>query len=156
MKITSQRFAFALIEVVIALGIAAYALMGIIGLLSMACSEGRSSMDDTVLVMIVNRAVSDLRQKSFTDLVKSTPANQSISVPGSPFYYDADGMQIVNTGSGITSKAIYCCNETMQTDADTVTSGSAYLLHVKLQVSWPVGAATPANTKTVYVDIAGH
>ena len=87
----SKTSAFALVEVVIALGIATYILIGIIGLISVGCYTGRASIDDTVLVSMTNRAVSDLRRQDFATLVGAATSETSIPVPGSPVYFDAEG-----------------------------------------------------------------
>lgn len=155
----SKTSAFALVEIVMALGIAAYILIGIIGLLSVACDTGKASMEDTLLVSMVNRTVRDLRRQNFTTLVGTATAGTAIPLPGSPIYFDAEGQLIENsTGSGIPANAIYQCTGTMLPDGDTVStvngSDTSHLLHVLLQFAWPAAAATPPNTRIVYVDIA--
>ena len=155
----AKTSAFALVEVVLALGIASYILIGIIGLISVGGYAGRASIDDTVLVSMTNRAVSDLRRQDFATLVGTATSGTSTPVPGSPVYFDAEGQWIENpTGSGIPSNAIYQCTETMQPDADTLNTvnGSYNLLHVRLQFAWPAHAANPPNTRSVYVVISGH
>ena len=161
MKRSPQRSAFSLVEIVLALGITAFALSGVVGLFSVAATTGKASMDDTVLVAMANRAISDLRRQDFATLLSTssvTPPATPAPVAMAPVFFDVSGQWLGTATTGIPAGATYRCTQTVQADAGTASAvnSSVRLLHVTLQFTWPAQAATPPNTKTIYANIAGH
>lgn len=77
---THPTAAFSLVEVTLALGVAAFALVAIFGLLPVGLNTNQASIDQTAATNIATRIASDLRAKS-----KTIPSgNNSVSV--TPFY----------------------------------------------------------------------
>lgn len=77
--------AFSLVEVTIALGILAFAIIPMIGLVSVGMKTLRSSMDVTVQIDVVRKTVGEATRIPFTDLT-ATFDNQL-------FYFDDEGIQ---------------------------------------------------------------
>ena len=133
---TSSRStsAFALIEVVLALGVAAIALTAVIGLLSVAFGSSKASLDDTLISTMAENIISDLRRQYFVDNTLIPPANISkvhpagdpalltsgilpgtddvsqgstpVAVKPTAIFFDVSGMRLQNTDqSDITDKA---------------------------------------------------
>ena len=73
----SRRFAFSLIEVVLALGIVSFALVAILGLLSVGLDSSRESIDDTAVTLLGQ----DAYNRVCTDIAKRYNQSSSSSWP---------------------------------------------------------------------------
>ncbi len=80
--------AFSLIEVTIALGIFAFAMIPIIGLVSLGMKTLRNSMDATVQIDLVRKTVGEATRMPFANL--STAFDKKL------FYFDNEGVQQVS------------------------------------------------------------
>jgi uncharacterized protein (TIGR02598 family) len=80
---------FSLVEVVMALGIMSFALMGIVGLLPAGLSQFRQAVDVTMKAQISQELTSSVQRTDFADLNEFGSA-------GSPkiSYYDAEGAEL--------------------------------------------------------------
>lgn len=77
-----QPRAFTLVEVTVALGVIAFGLITLIGLLPAGLRTLGDSMDQTAHAMIVQRISNDLRQAAFQNNLPSS------------LYFDADGQPV--------------------------------------------------------------
>lgn len=68
-----KKIAFALVEVVLALGIGCFAFTAMIGLLSATLSFSKASLDDTLVSAMANSIVSDLQALCFADNSPKNP-----------------------------------------------------------------------------------
>jgi len=78
-----KQSAFSLVEVVLAVGVVAFAFVGILGLLPAGMTQFRAAMDDTVCTQIAHRVIADARQMDFDLLIDKT----SIPDAGGPDDY---------------------------------------------------------------------
>jgi hypothetical protein len=146
-KSSRKIFAFALVEIVLALGVAAFALVAVMGLLSVGMGSSKNSTDDTVLVTMANGMIGDLRREYFVDntLVNGVPTHAAgsqtiltsgvlpgtndipqgttpaVVTPSPTIFFDVSGMRLQNTDL---------------TDMDRTTAltrGAVYQCAVKLQ-----------------------
>ena len=141
-------------EIVIAIGVAAFTLTALLGLLSAGMKSSKDSIDDTAVANMANYVLSDLRARSFTNFVD--PAT-SIS-PTQDIFFDAGGKCLLSgTGasatpmdktSALNAGALYLCQRSIAASS-TNTDGSVNPYKVTLSFSWPVQATTPA-TKRFY------
>jgi uncharacterized protein (TIGR02598 family) len=123
--------AFSLVEVTLALGIAAFCLIAVFGLMPVGVQANRNATSQTAATNIIAAVVSDLR---------ATPKNSTTSSQFSiafgtnppPMYFDGTGQFATTLGSN----SRYQLNITW--------TGSAGLRYADLKVTWPA-AATPAN-----------
>jgi uncharacterized protein (TIGR02598 family) len=123
--------AFSLVEVTLALGIAAFCLIAVFGLMPVGVQANRNATSQTAATNIIAAVVSDLR---------ATPKNSTTSSQFSiafgtnppPMYFDGTGQFATTLGSN----SRYQLNITW--------TGSAGLRYADLKVTWPA-AAIPAN-----------
>lgn len=150
---------FSLVEVAISLGIVAFALTAIVGLLLATLQTSKSSMDDMLLSEMTSDLVNTLRKQDFTN-ISSNPPN---------IFYDISGRRIngvdantgiitaVDTTTAISSNAVYVCAPIISSDTSTMgVSNSVNLLRITLDFQWPAGAASSINKKTIHAEIARY
>jgi uncharacterized protein (TIGR02598 family) len=147
---------FSLVEVAISLGIVAFALTGIVGLLSATLKTSKSSMDDLLVSEMTSDIVNTLRKQDFAN-ISSNPTS---------VFFDVSGKRIngVDTNTGVISNvateaavaqgAVYVCNPTVQADPDTIGNSRTNLWRVSLKFQWP--ATSTNNPKTIHADIARY
>ncbi len=120
-------------EVVIALGVISFAIIGILSILTTALHEGREASDDTMLVAMVNRMITELRATPFSELSNGNNGYYKV------YYFDSDGLPVSSKDT-----ALYGCTVVLAApDAETKkVTGDNYKL-VQLQFASPVQAANP-------------
>lgn len=99
---------FSLVEVVLAIGVVAFAFVGIFGLLPSGMTNFRKAMDISVGATIFQKVVDDARQTDFTTLT-TPPPNSGGSATGDSFstgmrYFDEGGDEII-PGGGLYSQS---------------------------------------------------
>lgn len=122
---------FSLIEVVLAVGVAAFALVTIMGLLPVGLSTFRSSMNTAVGSQIAQRVFGDLQVADFNGL---TSTNR---------YFDEQGNDL-----GIASNApncIYWVQVTVSTNSSYTGTTSTNLRTVQVMI-----ANNPSHTTTIF------
>ena len=149
---------FSLVEVAISLGIVAFALTGIVGLLSATLKTTKSSMDDLLVSAMTSDLVNTLRKQDFTN-IPLNPTN---------VYFDISGKRIngVDTTTGILSNvatetavaqgAVYVCVPTVTSDTTMEANGAANLWRINLKFLWPAGSTVTNVQKTIHADIARY
>jgi uncharacterized protein (TIGR02598 family) len=128
-----QRFpaGFSLVEVTLALGIAAFCLIAIFGLMPVGVQSSRNAASQTAASNIIAAVVADLRA---TPKNANTSSQFNIAFTANPpaMYFDETGQFATLLGAN----SRYQLNITW--------NGSAALRYADLKVSWPAGA-TPTN-----------
>lgn len=145
--------AFSLIEVVIALGIIAFAITAINGLLSVALKSSRASTDETVVASFSGDIMSDLRRRQFTNAMSSL-------LVGSNVFFDGSGKKLNDVGVAISPEtalsqgAVYQCAINAVPDTKmTASTGAENLSLVTLKFTWPVGPAAPPNERIIHASL---
>lgn len=162
MKIRSNPFGkrggFSLAEVAISLGIVAFALTAIVGLLSATVKTSKSSMNDMLVSEMASDLVNTLRKQSFLTISSNPPS----------VFFDVSGKRIngVDATTGVISSmtdamavsqgAVYVCAPTVVSDTSLEADGVPNLWRIRLAFQWPAGAAGSANQKTIHADIARY
>ncbi|XHR31064.1 MAG: hypothetical protein ACFUZC_10985 [Chthoniobacteraceae bacterium] len=145
--------AFSLVEVTVSLGIIAFVLTGITGLLSGSFSTARDSADDNALTLVTRDVVEDQRGRSMDDLSTATATTRYFLEDGSP-------CNATNDASALTQHALYRCVISCVSDDNTKSAdGTINLVALNLRVSWPMiaaGSASERNTRNIYVKIARY
>lgn len=142
---SSWASAFSLVEVVLALGVISFAIVGIMGLFPVAMRTGQESQRETRATHIARKIYSDLKAGPATNtFLCTTPGNfQTINLanPSSPYeiYFNNQG-EPVGTSPGPDSEFVV----NVIIDPDTPTDG---LARVQVDVMVPAAAA-PANRTT--------
>jgi uncharacterized protein (TIGR02598 family) len=125
---------FSLIEVTIALGVFAFAMIPIIGLVSSGMKSLRGSMDDGVRGEIVRKVVAEAGRVPYTNL--STAFNNRL------FYFDDEGVQQASSNA----QTIFVASNSIAHPPSLVTTDTniAQLLRVTVR------HFADTNNKTVY------
>lgn len=160
---------FSLIEVVLALGVAAVALVALIGLLGVAVNTSSSAGHDTLLVAMSNGVLNDLRGAEFDALWKDTPRTQkSPTAPpvgaawaDSTYYFSNEGALVAATKKADFATTYQCVVKKTPDPTSQLTPTSPFnLVKLQLTFTWPVSAhADPAkrpNRQTIYASIARY
>jgi len=129
----SQRrsSAFSLVEVTLALGIAAFCLIAVFGLMPVSVQTNRNATSQTAGTNIVAAVVADLRATP-RGINTSSQYQITFGTNPSPIYFDGTGQFATTVGAN----SRYQLNITW--------SGSAGLRYADIKVTWPA-AAIPAN-----------
>jgi uncharacterized protein (TIGR02598 family) len=101
--------AFSLIEVVIAIGIFAFAIVPIIGLLGSGMGTLKDSMSDTVRSDIARRVVGEYQRMPYSNLLSGTSVTN---------FYDVEGVP-TNSSSGIFMAIVSLSNAPSLITTDT-------------------------------------
>jgi uncharacterized protein (TIGR02598 family) len=97
-RIRRSPAAFSLVETVLALGIVAFAFVGLMGMLPAGLQTFRKAVDTTVGAQIAQRVVGDAQQTDFDVLVPSSITGDFYVLPVR--YFDDQGNEIVVPGGG--------------------------------------------------------
>lgn len=144
---------FALVEIIVAIGVAAFTLTAILGLLSAGMKSGKDSIDDTAIANMANFVLSDLRAQNFTNFVD--PANGAVLSPTQGIYFDAGGKCLLsgtgasatymNEANALNAGAFYLCQRAI---AAPVIAGGPY--KVTLAFSRPLQAPAAARSTNLF------
>lgn len=98
-KITQKRSAgFSLVEVTLAIGVVSFAILSVLGSMSVGLSTVRDAKKDTTFAQITNDVGSLLVQTSFTNLTSLAS--------GGPIYFDQAGRQVDTPSTALYSAVI--------------------------------------------------
>jgi len=125
--------AFSLVEVTLALGVAAFCLVAVFGLLPIGAQTHRSAIAQTAAISILSSAVADLRA---TPITNSTSPQYGITL-GTPatLYFDGDGKFVTATVANFRYR--------LTVTFPASSTGSLAPTFAYLKVTWPA-AADPA------------
>lgn len=123
---------FSLVEVVLALGIMSFALMGIVGLLPVGLNHFRKAVDLTVQAQIAQALTADMQRAPYADI-------SNMAQP-STYYYDEEG------NSTTVDRKIYTATTQVVMDSE---------LNELLAPTWMIGSSGKAlsNVKAVRITI---
>lgn len=136
------RSGFTLTEVAIALGIVAFVLIPLLGLMSVGMGAGRHSIEDTVIAGLTKMVLTDLKTNSYSNL----PTYSSTRI------FDYSGKPTATNGyfSCSVSGAAHAATHPLQ-DLTSVANA----VRVTLTFTWPIGAAKP-NEETIETTVASY
>ncbi|MEI9898086.1 MAG: hypothetical protein WDN28_30570 [Chthoniobacter sp.] len=172
-----SSFGFSLVEVVLALGISAFGLVSILGLLNAGADSDGAAGRDTTLVSMSNYVLNEMRAAPFDALWAKDPANSPNATPSmdapvdSTYYFTDAGVPVAAADASTTFDLLYMCVVHKTADSLTQNTSTGYYNQLKLQLefSWPAtgeeAAAKPgdpppppaigkAGTQTLYASIA--
>jgi uncharacterized protein (TIGR02598 family) len=144
MKPRQLRFdAFSLVEITLALGVAAVSLLAIFGLLATGSQVNHTAAEQTASTDILMAVANDLRA---TPSTTDTSLQYGITIPANPvnssssttIYFDSTG----GFSTSLTSGSRYRVAITFLS-----TSAARFATRVALRVTWPA-AADPASANT--------
>ncbi|MBC8002382.1 MAG: hypothetical protein H7X97_07315, partial [Opitutaceae bacterium] len=133
---------FSLVEITLALGIAAFAITAIVGLLSITLQTSKSAMDDTLLAKMTGDLVNTLRKQDFSN-IKNASTNVFFDISGKRLNnLDSAGLiQAMPVTTAISQGAIYECEPVVTADTNTLNPDGTTpnLWHITLKFHWPAG-----------------
>ena len=129
---TCKNAAFSLIEVTLALGVAAFCLIAVFGLMPVGVQTNRNATSQTAATNIIAAVVADLRA---TPTANSTSSQFGIRFgTNATLYFDSAGQFSTSLGT----------NSRYQLNVTWNNSPPTGLQYADLKVTWPA-AATAAN-----------
>lgn len=133
--------AFSLVEVTLALGIAAFCLLGVFGLMPIGIQTNRSAASQTAATNIAAAVIADLRG---TPVANGTSLQFCISF-GSPttLYFDSSGRCSTDL-AGLTGPcgASWVPALSARYQLNITWTGSSSLRYADLKITWPAAATT--------------
>lgn len=147
--------AFSLVEVTLALGIAAFALVTIFGLLPIGLNSNRASIGETAATNVVSAIVADLRMAPTATAIAANPQLKTIS----PAY----GVDVAQSYTAASPKVLYLDESgQLQTSAATARYKAAIILTPPpaaskaatcgtVTVGWPAAADVSAGTVSAFI-----
>jgi len=133
MRKLSVAAAFSLVEVTLALGIAAFCLIAVIGIIPVGVQTNRNATSQTAATNVMAAVIADLR---------ATPTTTNTSLQFAISFGTSGTQTRYFDGSG-TASPILTNNSRYRLDI-TWNSAPTGLRYAYLKVTWPA-AATPAN-----------
>jgi len=126
--------AFTLVEVVIAVGLVAFVLTAILGLVAIAANETKNADLKARLAWITEQVTSQYQSQRFSKALANVPTN---------FAWDYDGMPVItNSPTAYFVSDVSNVTPTNPTNANYPTN---YIALLQVQTSWP----SPQLTSTI-------
>lgn len=148
----SRPRGFALVEIAIAIGIMAFALVGILSLLSVGMKTGRESTDDTVIATMATAVISQLRA--------TNPSSATLaSLATTNFYFDGNGGGWTSAAGsfGASNAASHYECRVEFTNTFTNTTASTNVRMARLTFTYPLAApATNRQSNIVHASLAPY
>ena len=113
-RATRRRTGFSLVEVVLAIGVVAFGIVALLGMLTLSTGLSRNSDQDTMLATMSRQVTSELRNTAFASLPPT----------GTILYFDADGTKLTSNKG-----AIYQCQINLTADTSYKSSDSTQNLY---------------------------
>lgn len=163
MLILSKKTAFSLIEIILALGVIAFAIVGIMGLFPVAMKSAQESQRETRATLIAQQIFSDLRTGTGTNRFvitgSSVNSTSSISLANPPpplvISFDSAGAVLgTNAPSSFTNgvpNAAFLAQVTVSTN-----TGVPNLSQVQTTVEAPAAAATTNRSRYTFVTLMNY
>jgi len=141
---TSSSSAFSLVEVVIAMGVAAFCLVAMLGLIPTGVKSVKAATDQTGATTVLDQVVTDLRS---TPVGSNSSPTFGISLPsvGTPSATSSTNLIFSETGSMVLSNDF----NARYVAAITLSNSSAFITTALIQVRWPSVASSSNALGTV-------
>jgi len=150
--------AFSLVEVVLALGIVAFAIIGIMGLMPIAVKSAGDSMRETDATLIARRIFSEIKTGTGGNRVVYSSANDTI-----PISLASDSTNTMAfTEDGLPQEALSSTNAPVNADyafyaqiSVLTNTGMTNLSRVQVDVAYPAAAPADRRTTNSFVTLIG-
>lgn len=154
--------AFSLVEIALALGVTAFALIGVIGLIPVAMKSAQESRRETRATLIAQQIFSDLRVQSGTNrLVVGGPSaadagglmtDFSLALNGNTVFlaYGPDGAGVAGTSGGAFTNGCPSAHFLARVEVD---AGVPHLSRVQATIEAPAAAPTTNRSKYAFVTL---
>ncbi len=99
MRSSSHATGFSLVEICLAIGVVAFAFVGVVGLLPAGMDVYRTSMNESISTQIAQRVLNDAQQSDFASLIGGTPPQTKYYELPPVRYFDEEGNELLGTQS---------------------------------------------------------
>lgn len=143
---TRAQSGFSLTEVVVAMGLATFAMLAIIGLLPVSVASTRNAVQGTAAASVASRIVEDLQQSALANKPRSQLFDFSLT-PGSTGF-----AALATDGMAATNAATATYRATVRIASAPVASlfpGERAAYHASIRIHWPA-AAEEAGAQGAY------
>jgi len=134
--------AFSLVEVVLAIGLFSFALLALVGLLTVGLKGSRESGDDTILSLCTETTQALVRAEGFSQVLTNALYAPGNTTPD--FFFDSGGILLTDSAGAPlrtqNTNALYGCLVTRP----VLSQATPNLLVYQLKFVWPL-AAPAAN-----------
>ena len=146
-----SNFAFSLVEVTLALGIAAFCLIAVFGLMPVGVRTNRNATSQTAATNILSSVVSDIRASSPGQLPSARYHINRAKLSRTTVCFDGQGQFLTSPTQGGTcpppgQPSYYRFRLDVKIDA--TSGGVVYPTQVWLKVTWP-GAVNPISSPAI-------
>jgi uncharacterized protein (TIGR02598 family) len=143
-----RQAAFTLVEIALALAVVSFALIALLGLVSVSLQSSRDANHDTEIALASEYALSSLTTNSFASLATMAPTTTFFDFQGAP-----------TTQTSTTAPAVFNC--IVQPSANLApfvwANGNPNLVAVKLTFTWPGQTNTTGNNaKIIWTSISAY
>jgi uncharacterized protein (TIGR02598 family) len=158
----TPRRGFSLVEIVLAMGVISFAVVAILGLISLGINSAKGSLDESLVAAMSRQVVANLRQQQFS----GNPLFATIPTAGpattiQTAYFDTNGTLL--TGStqqqALQQGGVYRCVVTgsavIEGPAPKLSATSPCMVDLDLTFTWPLGA-TAANSFSLRTGLARY
>jgi len=152
MRRLSSKSGFSLVEVALALAIAVFCLVVMMGLLPVGLTTGRATTGETAANSILNEVVADLRATTPSSPVGAASVNsQQFQIPIPASGATAPPTILYFTPQGLASTALTADSRYKLTVTFPTTAGNKTATIAIAKLSWPAASATPSGSVESFV-----
>jgi uncharacterized protein (TIGR02598 family) len=148
----ARRKAFTLVEIAIALAVVSFALLALLGLISVSLQSSRNASQDTEIALASEYALSTLTTNTYANLATTPPTTNYFDFQGAP-----------TAQSGAAGPAAFACvvqtSTNMAPFAWAAANGvsNTNFIAVKLTFTWPGQTNTSGNNaKVIWTSISAY
>jgi uncharacterized protein (TIGR02598 family) len=140
-----QQAAFSLVEVVMALGIAAFCLVALLGLMPVGLKTVRDARGDALRAEVL---------KAMGNIAQQTDYSQLSSLAGKTYYFDINGL-VVSTSAEAIYEAVLSTGTVSVPSSSTSTALSG-ATSVTVAISRSANTNSEATTHTLFISNNGN
>jgi uncharacterized protein (TIGR02598 family) len=128
--------AFTLIEVVIAVGLVAFVLTAILGLVAIAANETKNADLKARLAWITEQVTSEYQSQRFSNALARVPTNSAL---------DYEGMPVLTNSA----TAYFICDVSNVTPSNSPSYPTNYIALLQVRTRWPSPQLTSTNVSVI-------
>ncbi len=148
-KVHARHGAFTLVEIALALAVISFALLALLGLISVSLQASKNANHDTQIALASEYALSLLTSQPYATLAGASATTNYFDYQGAP-----------TTQSSVTDPAVFnCIIQTSTTNMAPFSwaNGNTNLIAVELTFTWPGQTNTTGNNaKTIWTSISAY
>ena len=129
-----DRRGFSLVEVTVALGLAAFGLLAIFALLPTGVNSSSDSVNSTLAAGLASAIVNDMQAATLGGTSPIYGLRPDTTAPNTTLYLKADGTKQSSAGAADFSGSV------------AISTNAQKISDITIRISWPAAAANPVNS----------